>query len=64
MKKIFIALTFLGLFTFSATKVSAAPDCQTHIIVCDDGSMHYAVVCNHDDLLAWFEILCDETPED
>lgn len=64
MKKIFIVLAFLGSFFFWAPKVSAEPDCQTHIIVCDDGSMHYAVVCNIDDLIAWFETLCDEIPDD
>jgi hypothetical protein len=63
MKKIFIALAFLGLFTFFTPKSTIstplpAPDCYTVYIQCPDGAIHMVQVCSWDHFEAWYEILC------
>lgn len=62
MKKIALIFALLGLFTFGTPNVSEAgtPDCYTIVITCDDGSQHTVMVCEWDDLEAWYEILCGE----
>ena len=60
MRKFIFVLSLIGLFTFWSPKVSADndPPCKTQIIICEDNSQHIVIVCNHEDLIAWFEILC------
>lgn len=60
MKRIFIVLAFIGVFTLLSPKVAvpAESDCHTIILACPDGSQHIVVVCEEDDWFAWGTILC------
>ncbi|MCK9399140.1 MAG: hypothetical protein M0Q51_03965 [Bacteroidales bacterium] len=63
MKKLLIILAFLGLLAFGTSNVSEAapapvPDCFTVIITCSNGSQHYLLVCDWEDLVQGYEVLC------
>ena len=61
MKKVFMVLSLLGMFTFIAPKVatSADVDCHTWQMVCEDtGIIHYIVVCDQGDWAVWAQELC------
>lgn len=60
MKKIFIFIAFLGLFTFVSPKVAvpAESGCHTINLLCPDGSQHIVIVCEPEDWYAWGELLC------
>lgn len=60
MKKLLIAISFLGMMAFFAPKVAnAEAPCTTQIITCPDGTQHIAIVCSGQDWEDWMEILCD-----
>lgn len=59
MKKILIVLAFLGVFTLWSPRIAADNDnCTTVILVCGDGTQHYVVCCDGEDVKAWAFLLC------
>ena len=62
MKKLILSFAFIGLFSLMtptiATPLPTSNGCTTHVIVCSDGTQHYAIVCDDTDIYAWFELLC------
>jgi len=62
MKKLFLVFAFFGLFTFLTPKVADAveEDCVPVILVCADGTQHYIVICDYEDLRVFAEVLCGE----
>ncbi|MDP2236239.1 MAG: hypothetical protein Q8J88_07390 [Bacteroidales bacterium] len=65
MKKYFIYITFLGVFLYGIPKIAdAAPDCYVKQIVCANGVIHYAVVCDPYDDITWSDLLCGLVDEE
>ncbi|MCD6113554.1 MAG: hypothetical protein J7J86_09870 [Bacteroidales bacterium] len=61
MKKIILIFAILGMFTFISPKeISAEPQnpCTTIIIECPDGTSHYIIFCDLNDLVMWNHLLC------
>jgi len=67
MKKLILSFAFIGLFSFmTPTVATPIPDqsgCRTVIIECDDGTQHYAIICDLDDAFVWLDLLCPNNPE-
>lgn len=60
MKKIFLVLSLLGMFTFFTPKIAttAEPHCHTIQLVCPNGTHHIVLVCQSEDWYAYGELLC------
>ena len=63
MKKIFIVLAFLGLFTLLTPKIAvpAETGCHTIVLACPNGTQHVVIVCEPEDWYAWGALLCGIT---
>jgi hypothetical protein len=65
MKNYLIFIVFLGIFLIGVPKIAdAAADCEYQEIVCANGTIHYAIVCDAYDEITWSDLLCGLVDEE